>query len=69
MIGLPDGPAEQVAAVVVPKAPGDEARARIEAHFRSVSGGLPLHVRIKTVEFSSDSLPRTPRARCADPNS
>ena len=59
VVGLPDGAAEQVAAVVVPKENGEAGRRRIEAHFRSVSGGLPLHKRVKILEFRDDPLPRT----------
>lgn len=59
VVGLPDGVAEQVAAVVVPKEKTPEGRQRVEAHFRSVSSRLPLHKRIKTVEFSDETLPRT----------
>ena len=59
VVGLPDGVAEQVAAVVVPKEKTPEGRQRVEAHVRSVSSRLPLHKRIKTVEFSDETLPRT----------
>ena len=59
VVGLPDGMAEQVAAVVVPKEKTPEGRQQVEAHFRSVSSRLPLHKRIKTVEFSDEALPRT----------
>ena len=59
VVGLPDGMAEQVAAVVVPKEKTPEGRQRIETHFRSVSSRLPLHKRIKTVEFRDQALPRT----------
>lgn len=59
VVGLPDGMAEQVAAVVVPKEKTAEGRQRIEAHFRSVSSRLPLHKRVKTLEFRDQSLPRT----------
>ena len=59
VVGLPDGMAEQVAAVVVPKEKTPEGRRRVEAHVRSVSSRLPLHKRIKTVEFSDETLPRT----------
>ena len=59
VVGLPDGMAEQVAAVVVPKEKTPEARQRIEAHFRSVSSRLPLHKRVKTLEFREKALPRT----------
>ena len=59
VVGLPDGMAEQVAAVVVPKEKTPEGRQRVETHFRSVSSRLPLHKRIKTVEFSDETLPRT----------
>ena len=59
VVGLPDGMAEQVAAVVVPKEKTPEGRQRVESHFRSVSSRLPLHKRVKTVEFSDEALPRT----------
>ena len=59
VVGLPDGMAEQVAAVVVPKEKTPEGRRRVEAHVRSVSSRLPLHKRIKTVEFTDETLPRT----------
>lgn len=59
VVGLPDGVAEQVAAVVVPKEPTDAGRARVEARFREIAAGLPLFKRIKTVEFREEPLPRT----------
>lgn len=59
VVGLPDGMAEQVAAVVVPSGKTPEDRAQVEAHFRSVSSRLPLHKRIKTLEFRDEPLPRT----------
>lgn len=59
VVGLPDGAAEQVAAVVVPKERTDAGRAKVEAHLREVSSGLPLFKRIKTVEFRDEALPRT----------
>ena len=59
VVGLPDGMAEQVAAVVVPKEKTPEGRQRVETHFRSVSVRLPLHKRVKTVEFREEALPRT----------
>ncbi len=59
VVGLPDGMAEQVAAVVVPKEQTAEGRQRVENHFRSVSSRLPLHKRVKTVEFRDEALPRT----------
>ncbi len=57
VLGLPDGTAEQVAAVVVPK-DGVETE-RIEAYFREVGATLPIHKRIKTFEFRDEALPRT----------
>jgi long-chain acyl-CoA synthetase len=59
VVGLPEGMAEQVAAVIVPKEKTPEGRQRVEAHLRSVSSRLPLHKRIKAVEFSDEALPRT----------
>lgn len=59
VVGLPDGMAEQVAAVVVPKDRTPEGRQRIETHFRSVSARLPLHKRVKVLEFRDEPLPLT----------
>ncbi len=59
VVGLPDGMAEQVAAVVVPREATAEARAGIEAHFRHVGATLPIHKRVKTLEFREEPLPRT----------
>ncbi len=59
VVGLPDGAAEQVAAVVVPKEKDAESRRRIEAHFRSVSSGLPVHKRVKVLEFRDEPFERT----------
>ena len=59
VVGLPDGMAEQVAAVVVPKEKTPEGRQRVETHFRSISSRLPLHKRVKTLEFREEALPRT----------
>ncbi len=59
VVGLPDGAAEQVAAVVVPKENDGPGRQEIEAHFHSVARDLPLHKRVKTVDFRTEPLPRT----------
>ena len=59
VIGLPDGAAEQVAAVVVPKDRSEAGRTRVRKHFRSVSSRLALHKRVKTLEFRNEALPRT----------
>ncbi len=59
VVGLPDGTAEQVAAVVVSRETSAEARAAIEAHFRKVGSTLPMHKRVKTLEFREEPLPRT----------
>ncbi len=59
VVGLPDGAAEQVAAVVVARESGPEARAAIEAHFREVGNTLSITKRVKTVEFREEALPRT----------
>jgi long-chain acyl-CoA synthetase len=57
VVGLPDGPGEKVAAVVVPKK--GVAGARIEEHFHEVSSRLPLYKRVKTYEVRDGELPRT----------
>ena len=57
VVGLPDGTGEQVAAVVVPKEPGDDKK--IEAHFHRISSSLPLYKRVKTLEIRDEELPRT----------
>jgi long-chain acyl-CoA synthetase len=65
VVGLPDGVAEHVACAVVPNLdhePGlsrTEVQAKIEAHFRQVSTGLPFWKRVRTLEFWEGELPRT----------
>ena len=59
VVGLPDGMAEQVAAVVIPKENTPMGRDRIEARFRAISSRLALHKRVKTLEFRDEPLPRT----------
>ncbi|MCC6747757.1 MAG: AMP-binding protein [Deltaproteobacteria bacterium] len=65
VVGLPDGTAERVAALVVPDYEHDgalekeEVRERVREHVRSVSAGLPFFKRIKVVQLSDRELPRT----------
>lgn len=65
VIGLPDGAAEHVACAVVPDQEHEpalglaELKAKIEAHFRSVSAPLPYWKRVRTLEFWEGELPRT----------
>jgi long-chain acyl-CoA synthetase len=65
VIGLPDGAAERVAAMVMPDYERDTTlsrelvRARVEEHIRIISIGLPFHKRIKTMQFTDNELPRT----------
>jgi len=65
IVGLPDGAGEKVAALVVPDYDQDlslsreEARRKIEEHFRFVSSAIPFYKRVKVLHFSDDELPRT----------
>jgi long-chain acyl-CoA synthetase len=65
VVGLPDGIGEKVAAMVVPDydhdiaLPRDEARRRVEEHFKDVSSALPFFKRVKVLHFTDDELPRT----------
>src|SRR6266480_3716075 len=65
VIGLPDGPGEKVACMVVPDCEYDialsrvELRQKIEEHFREVSAKLPYYKRVKLLHFTDDELPRT----------
>jgi long-chain acyl-CoA synthetase len=66
IVGLPEGAAERVAALVVPNYEADrsasraELRAKIEEHFHRVSATLPLYKRVKTLVVWDGELPRTP---------
>jgi long-chain acyl-CoA synthetase len=67
VVGLPEAgtTVEHVAAAVVadrehdPALGRDEVRAKIEAHVRDISSGLPFWKRIKTLEHWDGELPRT----------
>ena len=59
VIGVPDGPAEQVAAVVVAKHDTPAGRRRVREHFQQVSSRLAFHKRVRILEFRRDELPRT----------
>jgi long-chain acyl-CoA synthetase len=66
VVGLPDGVGEQVAAAVVANYEHDamlartEVHARIDEHFRKVSGDLPFWKRVKVMHvWPNDDLPRT----------
>ena len=61
VLGLPDGSAEQVAAVVVParESKQKDVEKQIEDHFDKVSSTLPFYKRVKTLEFRDEQLPRT----------
>ncbi len=65
VVGYPDGTAERVACLVLPKFQENESmshedlRADIEEHFRGVSTRLPLYKRVKMLQFTDQELPRT----------
>ena len=65
IVGLPDGPGEKVACLVVPEDEYDislsrnELRKKIEEHFREVSASLPYFKRVKVLHFTDLELPRT----------
>jgi long-chain acyl-CoA synthetase len=65
VVGLPEGTAEQIAAAVVPDLEKDaaltaaEVRAKIEAHFTTVSSTLPFWKRVKTMVIWEGDLPKT----------
>ena len=65
VVGLPDGTAERVAALVVPDdeyrsdLDGAEVRRQIHEHFRRVSATLPFFRRIKVLHLTDTELPRT----------
>jgi long-chain acyl-CoA synthetase len=65
VVGLPDGIGEKVAAMVVPDydhdiaLSRDEARRRVEEHFKDISSSLPFFKRVKVLHFTDDELPRT----------
>jgi long-chain acyl-CoA synthetase len=63
--GLPDGPGEKVACLVVPDDEYDitlsrsELQRLVEEHLREVSASLPYFKRVKVLHFTSEELPRT----------
>ena len=65
VVGLPDGPGEKVACMVVADYDYDialsreEVRRRIEEHFRDISSSLPFFKRVKVLHFWDGELPRT----------
>jgi long-chain acyl-CoA synthetase len=65
VVGLPDGIGEKVASMVVPDydhdiaLSRDEARRRVEEHFKDISSSLPFFKRVKVLHFTDDELPRT----------
>ncbi len=63
IVGLPDGRGgERVACLAVPaEAAGDReaAERRIREHFAAVSGGLPVHKRVRFLQCTDTELPRT----------
>ncbi|HKS10904.1 MAG TPA: AMP-binding protein [Pyrinomonadaceae bacterium] len=65
IVGLPDGPGEKVACLVVPDDEYDISLSRaelhrlVEEHFREVSASLPYFKRVKVLHFTDDELPRT----------
>ncbi|HLA10207.1 MAG TPA: AMP-binding protein [Pyrinomonadaceae bacterium] len=65
IVGLPDGPGEKVACLVVADDEYDIAlsrdnlRRKVEEHFREVSATLPYYKRVKVLHFTEDELPRT----------
>ena len=65
IVGLPDGPGEKVACLVVADDEYDIAlsrenlRRKVEEHFREVSATLPYYKRVKVLHFTEIELPRT----------
>ncbi|HLE62514.1 MAG TPA: AMP-binding protein, partial [Pyrinomonadaceae bacterium] len=65
IVGLPDGPGEKVACLVVPDDEYDitlsrlELQRLVEEHFREVSASLPYFKRVKVLHFTNEELPRT----------
>ncbi|HKV34776.1 MAG TPA: AMP-binding protein, partial [Pyrinomonadaceae bacterium] len=65
IVGLPDGPGEKVACLVVADDEYDISLSRaelhrlVEEHFREVSASLPYFKRVKVLHFTDDELPRT----------
>jgi long-chain acyl-CoA synthetase len=62
IVGLPDGPHESVACLLVPdyaRGPRDEVRTRVLEHVRQVSQKLPLAKRVKVLHLWDRELPRT----------
>ncbi|MCB9558603.1 MAG: AMP-binding protein [Deltaproteobacteria bacterium] len=65
IVGIPDGSAERVGALVVPDYEHDkqlsrsEVQRRVEEHIRAVSADLPFYKRIKTLHLWDRELPRT----------
>ena len=65
VVGLPDGPGEKVACMVVADFDHDialtreEVRRKVEEHFRDVSSTLPFFKRVKVLHFWDGELPRT----------
>jgi long-chain acyl-CoA synthetase len=65
IVGLPDGPGEKVACLVVADDEYDISLSRtelhrlVEDHFREVSASLPYYKRVKVLHFTDIELPRT----------
>ena len=65
IVGLPDGPGEKVACLVVADDEYDISLSRaelhrlVEEHFREVSASLPYFKRVKVLHFTDVELPRT----------
>ena len=65
IVGLPDGPGEKVACLVVADDEYDISLSRaalhrlVEEHFREVSASLPYYKRVKVLHFTDIELPRT----------
>ncbi|HEX5875635.1 MAG TPA: AMP-binding protein [Pyrinomonadaceae bacterium] len=65
IVGLPDGPGEKVACLVVADDEYDISLSRaalhrlVEEHFREVSASLPYYKRVKVMHFTDIELPRT----------
>jgi long-chain acyl-CoA synthetase len=65
IVGLPDGPGEKVACLVVADDEYDISLSRVALHrlveeyFREVSASLPYYKRVKVMHFTDIELPRT----------
>ncbi|MCA1594538.1 MAG: AMP-binding protein [Acidobacteria bacterium] len=65
VVGLAEGIGEKVVCLVVPNydhdiaLSRDEARRKVEQHFRDISSTLPFYKRVKSLYFTDGELPRT----------